>query len=166
MTPKWRWHIHLCLHQIWTWSEKCAIALEQFPDLVCRKSLGFWLTLAVWLHMTSAQGRDYQRSFVWLAHLGLKCKGHNTSVFWIIARCEKTLKKWTFRMLQITKTLHWIIIISFCQNGKFRWDKCFKKVWKLCKIFHVLKIYLGTPWHWRALHVWSRVLFLSSFEQN
>ena len=36
------------------------------PDLVCKNSLGYWLTLAVWPHMTSCQGRDYQQYFVYL----------------------------------------------------------------------------------------------------
>ena len=31
ITPRWRWQIILGLHQIWTQSEKCAIASEQSP---------------------------------------------------------------------------------------------------------------------------------------
>ena len=34
-TPRWRWHIYNGLHQIWAWSEKCAIGLEKmdYPGL-------------------------------------------------------------------------------------------------------------------------------------
>ena len=30
-TPRWRWHIYLRLHQIWTQSEKCTISSEMIP---------------------------------------------------------------------------------------------------------------------------------------
>ena len=29
ITPRWGWHIYFGPRQIWTWSEKCAIALSQ-----------------------------------------------------------------------------------------------------------------------------------------
>ena len=34
--------------------------------------------------------------------------------FLTIAQCEKPLKKWTFRMSRLTKTLHEIIRLFFC----------------------------------------------------
>ena len=41
ITPGWRWHIYLGLHQIWTWSEK---PRNKFRRLFCWKLLGFWLS--------------------------------------------------------------------------------------------------------------------------
>ena len=53
-----------------------------------------------------------------------------------------------------------------CKNCKIWRDKCVTKVGELCKIIHVLNFYFGTRWHWRTIHFWSRVLFLSSLKPN
>ena len=50
---------------------------KRFTDLICWKSLGYWLTPAVWPHMTSGEGRDYKRSFVSLHRVEMQsvCAG-------------------------------------------------------------------------------------------
>ena len=59
-----------------TWNLK---KKEGLSDLVCQKSLGYWLTPAAWPHMTLDEGRGYKWSFVCLHSVqmrGLAVQSH------------------------------------------------------------------------------------------
>ena len=69
-------------------------------------------------------------------------------------------------ILSFVRAKHTYFKSLLCQNCEIWRDKCFTKVGELCKIIHVLNFHSGTCWHCCTIHIWSRVLFLSSLKPN
>ena len=81
------------------------------------KIMGCWLTLAIWPHMTSGQGWDYQQSFVclapgWNASSRRLCRivGYNLTNFEFEGQ-PKSWRIWFTRLFQ--KCLWWRVVKCF-----------------------------------------------------
>ena len=129
ITPRWRWHIYLGRHQIWTWSEKCEWALE---GQIHRFTVGnHWATGWLWVNSTSCERRDYRQSFVCLHRVEMQ--GPAVWDLYIVVTITVIKRRTMFVcvyifILLLTKTLHQII--SFLGN-----------LHNMCRAIHNLTLY-------------------------